>query len=79
MPDLKLGQLPDRTPVKIAINVSPVLNQALAAYAELYRETYGKAELLAELIPAMLASFLESDRAFAMHRRKARASSQTGD
>ena len=63
MAELKLGRLPDRTPVKLAINVMPELHQRLQAYAALYAETYGQ-EPLTELIPAMLASFLESDREF---------------
>ena len=74
MADLKLSKLPDRTPVKITIKVPPDLNRALGAYAELYREAYGEAEPLQELIPAMLASFLENDRAFILHRRKRESS-----
>lgn len=70
MVSLKLGKLPDRTPVKITITVSPDLNQALQAYAALYRETYGEAEPVAELIPYMLESFLESDRSFAKARKE---------
>lgn len=69
MPELRLARLPDRTPVKMTISVSPDLAAALADYAELYREAYGDAEPVQELIPAMLAGFLESDRAFARHRR----------
>lgn len=71
MTDLKLSKLPDRTPVKITINVPPDLNRALGTYAELYRQTYGEAEPVAELIPAMLERFLESDRAFVAQRREA--------
>ncbi len=70
MPELKLAKLPVRTPVKITISVSPDLNQMLGAYAELYAEAYGHSEPVQELIPAMLLGFLESDRAFAHHRRK---------
>lgn len=70
MADLKLAQLPDRTPVKLAILVTPDLNQALASYAALYAETYGREESVAELIPAMITAFLESDRAFARFRTK---------
>jgi hypothetical protein len=72
MADLKLAKLPDRTPVKMSIRISPDLNQALAEYAEMYRETYGASEPVEELIPAMLASFLEGDRAFARLRRRER-------
>ncbi len=69
MPDLKLARLPDRTPAKITITVSSDLNRALSEYAEIYRETYGEAETVAELIPFMLGAFLESDRGFAKARK----------
>lgn len=69
MGELRLAKLPDRTPVKVTIQVSPDLHQALTDYAELYRESYGQAEPVQELIPAMLVSFLESDRAFARRRK----------
>jgi hypothetical protein len=64
MPELKLPQLPDRTPVKLSISVMPDLHQALVEYAALYSQTYGREEPVADLIPAMLAAFLESDRVF---------------
>ena len=38
MPELRLRKLPDRTPVKVTISLSPELNQALLDYAALYRE-----------------------------------------
>jgi hypothetical protein len=69
MPDLKLAQLPDRTPVKLGISVTPDLHQALNDYAALYAQAYGREEPVADLIPAMLAAFLDSDRAFARSRR----------
>jgi hypothetical protein len=65
MPDLKLAKLPDRTPIRIAITVKPELHTALQNYAALYRQTYGEAESVTELIPYMLESFLSSDRNFA--------------
>ncbi|BAK67271.1 hypothetical protein SLG_25960 [Sphingobium sp. SYK-6] len=64
MADLKLGKLPDRTPVKLGITLSPELHQALKAYARAYEQAYGAPEPLTELIPAMLAAFLETDRGF---------------
>lgn len=69
MVDLRLKRLPDRTPVKLTISVSPDLQADLAAYADLYSQAYGTKEPIGELVPAMLASFLESDRAFARLRR----------
>lgn len=68
MVDLKLAQLPDRNPVKLSISVMPDLHQSLVEYAALYAQTYGREEPVSELIPAMLAAFLESDRAFARSR-----------
>lgn len=65
MPELKLAKLPDRTPVKITVTVSPELNRDLHAYAEAYSETYqSDVEPVSELIPYMLQDFLRSDRSF---------------
>ena len=69
MPALKLTKLPDRTPVRITITVSPALNRALGQYAECYRDTYGQAEMVADLIPFMLEGFLDSDRGFVKARK----------
>lgn len=69
MTELKLPKLPDRTPVKLTINLLPDLHQALAEYAALYRDAYGTEESVSELIPFMLKSFVESDRAFMRQRR----------
>lgn len=69
MADLKLARLPDRTPVKLTISVLPDLHQRLGAYAEAYAQAYGSEEPITELIPAMLASFLDSDRDFARRRK----------
>jgi hypothetical protein len=68
MPELKLGRLPDRTPIKLAITVTPDLHHMLQQYAALYAETYGREEAVTELVPAMLAAFLESDRNFVRSR-----------
>ncbi|APL93069.1 hypothetical protein AI27_04030 [Sphingomonas sp. BHC-A] len=68
MADLKLPRIPDRTPVKFTISILPDLHQAIAEYAALYSEAYGKEEPITELIPAMLEAFLESDRAFSKRR-----------
>lgn len=70
MADLKLGKLPDRVPIKLTVAVLPDLHQALQDYAALYAQAYGSQEPVAELIPAMLASFLESDRGFMRSRGK---------
>ncbi|OQW43585.1 MAG: transposase [Proteobacteria bacterium SG_bin5] len=68
MPEIKLARLPDRTPVKLAITVTPELHKALTDYATLYNRTYAQSEPITELIPHMLSAFLASDRAFAKAR-----------
>ncbi|AEG50385.1 Protein of unknown function DUF2274 [Sphingobium chlorophenolicum L-1] len=67
---LKLARLPDRTPVKIALTVTPDLAHALADYVALYNNIYDDKAELADLIPAMLESFLASDRTFAKARKE---------
>lgn len=69
MGGIRLGRLPDRTPVKLVVHVSPELNRALSDYAEAYAAAYGREEAIADLVPAMLAAFLESDREFSRARR----------
>lgn len=66
---LKLPKLPDRTPVKLTIQLAPELSDALNEYALAYQEVYGVSEPVAELIPAMLAAFIDTDRAFIRARR----------
>jgi hypothetical protein len=67
---LKLSKLPDRTPVKIAFRASPELAQMLNDYCAIYRETYERpAETIEELIPFMLAAFMESDPQFKKARK----------
>ncbi len=66
---LRLGQLPDRTPVRMSLSVDPELASALSDYAEIYRQTYGAEEKPETLIPAMIESFLASDAGFKRARR----------
>ena len=64
MSELKLARLPDRTPVKLTLLLMPDLHERLVRYAVAYREAYGRDEAVSELVPAMLAAFMDSDRAF---------------
>lgn len=73
MNSIKLQRLPDRTPVKVTLSLTPELHQALTDYAALYNEVYGQSESLQGLMPAMLASFIEGDRPFIRRRRGQRA------
>ncbi len=66
---LKLDRLPERTPVKMPIQVSPTLHAELQDYAAVYAQAYGKEESVANLIPLMLETFLAGDTAFKKARR----------
>lgn len=68
MIDIKLPRLPDRTPIKMTISVSPDLQRALQAYALVYKSAYGDDQPVIELVPHMLAAFLASDRGFTKAR-----------
>ena len=68
MAGLKLSKLPDRTPIKVTISLPPDLFRRLQDYAAAYAETYQSEETVADLVPAMLAAFVESDREFARRR-----------
>jgi hypothetical protein len=74
MPGIKLDRLPNRTPVKMTITVSPELNDALKDYAEIYRRSYGQNESVAELIPFMLDAFIDADAGFRKARKALAAS-----
>lgn len=69
MDSIRLQRLPDRTLLKMTIAVSPELAERLAAYAEAYEAAYGQQESVADLIPFMLAGFLDSDREFTRRQR----------
>lgn len=75
MPELKLGKLPDRKPVKITIHVSAALDKKLQSYAQAYRAAYGDDEKVSELIPFILDRFLDGDRGFAKARRESEPAS----
>jgi hypothetical protein len=83
MPELKLAKLPDRAPVKIMFRASPDLARMLNDYCDAYRAIYEQPdETVEELIPFMLATFMESDPQFKKARKQARMEngvpSQTG-
>jgi hypothetical protein len=67
---IKLPPLPDRTPVKVSVSMLPDLHQALQDYAASYAAAYGKEASIGDLIPAIVANYLESDRAFLQSRKR---------
>lgn len=70
MAAIKLAKLADTTPVKLSITVTPDLHAALTDYAGLYAQAYGSTAAINDLIPPMLANFLDSDREFQKARAK---------
>ena len=76
---LRIGQLPDRTPVKLTVSVDPDLASALTDYAAIYAETYGAEEKPETLVPAMLDMFLSSDAGFKRARKALHARASKGD
>ena len=76
---LRIGQLPDRTPVKLTVSVDPDLASALTDYAAIYAETYGAEEKPETLVPAMLDMFLSSDAGFKRARNALHARASKGE
>ena len=66
---LKLDRLPRRTPVKLTSPFPPEIHEALLEYAALYEQTYGEKESVENLVPYMIAAFLEKDSAFKKARK----------
>ena len=69
MADIKLAKLPDRTPVKLTLSISPELHRTLTDYADFYREAYGEAAAPADLLPGILEGFMAGDRAITRRQR----------
>ena len=69
-PNLKIRKLPDMTPTKLSINVTPDLKSDLDIYAQLYQQAYSDKQNVANLIPLMLEGFLASDSGFKKAKRE---------
>lgn len=74
-PALRIGKLPDLTPIKMTIQVDPETHRMLADYARIYAQNYGEEVVPATLVPSMLASFLASDNGFKRARKALAAKS----
>lgn len=62
--ELKLSKLPNRTPMKVTSTFPPEVHSALMDYAQLYEQNYGEKEKIENLVPFMVAAFLEADSGF---------------
>jgi hypothetical protein len=70
MQKLKLSAIPDDKPVKLSVELSAAVHRDLVAYAEALGRETGQSVEMAKLIPAMLARFMSTDRAFLRARRE---------
>lgn len=66
---LKIGPLPDRTPVKLSVSIEPDLHADLCDYAAVYTKAYGEEAKVADLVPSMLRALLASDAGFRRARK----------
>ena len=67
---LKLSKLPSRTPVKITSTFPPDVHEALTDYAQMYEQIHGQKEKIEELVPYMIAAFLDADKGFQKARKQ---------
>jgi len=70
---LKLSEIPDDKPVKLTIELPAAVHRDLVAYSEVLGRETGKSVEVVKLIPAMLARFMSTDRAFSKARREKEA------
>lgn len=68
---LRLGPLPKAETVRVTVTLPAAVKADLDRYAELYANAYGEPVDAVALVPHMLATFMERDRAF---RKAAQAS-----
>ncbi|AAK24650.1 hypothetical protein CC_2684 [Caulobacter vibrioides CB15] len=69
MAELKLGKLPNRTPVKLTLSIMPDIEDALLDYVAIYNTRRGVEATPADLGAAMLEQFLANDREFIAARK----------
>tara|TARA_R110000772_G_scaffold69345_4_gene153249 strand:+ start:852 stop:1130 length:279 start_codon:yes stop_codon:yes gene_type:complete len=67
---LKLSKLPNRTPVKITVTLPPNVHEDLTDYARIYEQTHGDSEKIEDLLPYIIAAFLDADKGFQKARRQ---------
>ena len=71
MAKLKLGTIEDDKPVKLTVEMPAAVHRDLVAYAEVLRRDTGQSSIEpTKLIPAMLARFMATDRAFSKMKRQ---------
>jgi hypothetical protein len=78
MNKLKLGTIETDKPARVSIRLPAPLYRSVILYGELLSRSTGQQPPLepAKLIPAMIESFIASDRGFAKLRREAPSSNK---
>lgn len=66
---LRIGKLPDLTPIKLTVSLEPEVHKMLEDYALIYGDSYGETVKPAELVPSMIVGFLASDNGFKRARK----------
>lgn len=64
MTKLRIGKIPDRTPIKINLNLPPEVHRDLLKYAEIYKQQHGSTETPQLLASQMIAAFMQNDSGF---------------
>jgi hypothetical protein len=70
---LKLSAIFDEKPVKLTIELPAAVHRDLIAYSEVFSREFGQSVDVVKLVPAMLARFMSTDRAFVKVRRAKQA------
>lgn len=66
---LRIGKIPDLTPVKLTVSLEPETYRMLEDYARIYTDSYGETVKPAELVPSMIVGFLAKDNGFKRARK----------
>jgi len=77
---LKIGPVANRAPVRFSVVLAPDVHDALADYARLHAQEFGRDIRLPDLAALMIERFLKSDAGFRRARKTlADSSSNTGE
>jgi hypothetical protein len=66
---LKLSEIFDEKPVRLTVELPAAVHRDLVVYTEVFSQESGQSVDLVKLVPAMLARFMSTDRAFLKARR----------
>lgn len=66
---LKIGPVANRAPVRLSISLAPDIHDALADYARLHAQEFGRDIKLPDLAALMIERFLQSDAGFRRARK----------